>query len=556
MPKIKPPYFPNSGMPAFFALCLDFKTFVDDTGTVGDAAGITRSGQMGAGASFDGTNPKYITFSGNSTSEVSFAQSGKNGETTIVGGGSSYSLLCRFKSTSSVSGGLFSIGRTGQTARAGVLYLQSGVLSFSNWGASIAGGGPANNGEWRVGIATYNQSSGMSTLYLDGNQVATGTLFSGLSNIDISSLAYLGAFGNGYGGNIIGSLDGCAYFSRVITPQEIQDWSSDFFHVLRRAYIPEETMQLESRQLGSSANPIIFWLRDSENLMQGKTGANPSLSVSKNGGAFSAGASTITEVSGGYYKIHGSGLETDLNVSGVCYMALTATGAEPKTIMVNVLEGNPFYSWDRFRSGIAQGGTSNTITLDADTQQFTLNSEDGDVYVELVRGVGAGQTCLVESIDWNTKIATISGEFLTNPVNGTSYVLNYYARVDQGVTVSGYASGAAPLQPTVPGRTLDVTSGGCAGIDMANVESPGSTLSLSGTTIKAVLDPVDAATDWEVETGLSFAQSMRVISAACGGILSGAGTGTITIKGAGVGATRVVATTDVSGNRTAITITA
>src|SRR5690606_21731048 len=39
------------------------------------------------------------------------------------------------------------------------------------------------------------------------------------------------------------------------------------------------------------------------------------------------------------------------------------------------------------------------------------------------------------------------------------------------------------LAPTTAGRTLDVTAGGAAGIDLANVENATSTLNLSGTTI-------------------------------------------------------------------------
>lgn len=51
------------------------------------------------------------------------------------------------------------------------------------------------------------------------------------------------------------------------------------------------------------------------------------------------------------------------------------------------------------------------------------------------------------------------------------------------VIVGAYGSGLAPLQPTVSGRTLDVTATGAAGIDWANVENPTTTLVLSGTTI-------------------------------------------------------------------------
>lgn len=52
-----------------------------------------------------------------------------------------------------------------------------------------------------------------------------------------------------------------------------------------------------------------------------------------------------------------------------------------------------------------------------------------------------------------------------------------------GITVAGYASGQAPLQPTVAGRTLDVSLGGEAGLDWANIGSPTTTVGLTGTTI-------------------------------------------------------------------------
>jgi hypothetical protein len=53
----------------------------------------------------------------------------------------------------------------------------------------------------------------------------------------------------------------------------------------------------------------------------------------------------------------------------------------------------------------------------------------------------------------------------------------------------------ACLKPTTAGRALDVSAGGEAGIDLANVGSPNQTLNLSGTTIKAVTDRVSANTD-------------------------------------------------------------
>lgn len=50
-----------------------------------------------------------------------------------------------------------------------------------------------------------------------------------------------------------------------------------------------------------------------------------------------------------------------------------------------------------------------------------------------------------------------------------------------------------PLRPTTAGRTLDVSAGGEAGVDWANVGSPTTTLGLSGTTVGVVTDLADGA---------------------------------------------------------------
>lgn len=64
------------------------------------------------------------------------------------------------------------------------------------------------------------------------------------------------------------------------------------------------------------------------------------------------------------------------------------------------------------------------------------------------------------------------------------------------------------LRPTTSGRTLDVSAGGEAGIDWANVGSPTTTLNLSGTSTKA-LEPTTAGRTLDVtttgEAGLDFA---------------------------------------------------
>jgi len=63
--------------------------------------------------------------------------------------------------------------------------------------------------------------------------------------------------------------------------------------------------------------------------------------------------------------------------------------------------------------------------------------------------------------------------------------VNIYIALD-AVDYQTDAFGA--LKPTTAGRTLDVSAGGEAGIDLANVGSPSTTLNLPGTTIKTATD--------------------------------------------------------------------
>lgn len=76
-----------------------------------------------------------------------------------------------------------------------------------------------------------------------------------------------------------------------------------------------------------------------------------------------------------------------------------------------------------------------------------------------------------------------------------------------------------------------------------NIGKTGYALSSSG---------LDAIT---VETGLNARQSLAIIASSAAGVLAGAATATVTIAAAGVPATnRITATTDASGNRTAVTL--
>lgn len=81
---------------------------------------------------------------------------------------------------------------------------------------------------------------------------------------------------------------------------------------------------------------------------------------------------------------------------------------------------------------------------------------------------------------------------------------------------------ASRLAPTVAGRTLDVSAGGEAGVDWANVGTPGSTVALTNTQINSVLGSVGSiATDGISAAAVSAAAAAKIATAVIAG---GAGT--------------------------------
>ena len=100
-----------------------------------------------------------------------------------------------------------------------------------------------------------------------------------------------------------------------------------------------------------------------------------------------------------------------------------------------------------------------------------------------------------------------------------------------------------------PGSSLTGTysaGGGGGGVTLAQLNA-----SLASNIVTLAPNGLDQVV---TETGLNIRQATSLMAAALAGVLTGAGTGTITIQGAGVAATRITATTDYNGNRSSVTL--
>jgi hypothetical protein len=129
-----------------------------------------------------------------------------------------------------------------------------------------------------------------------------------------------------------------------------------------------------------------------------------------------------------------------------------------------------------------------------------------------------------------------TGDPWTVPLPGT------YAPGTAGAILGGWVDSLGLLLPVnFSSLSIDSATGGVTII--TNMDKNNYLLAPTG------LDAVP------VETNVNVRQALSPILAASAGVLSGAGTGTILIKGGNVTDTRIKATTDKSGNRTAVTLT-
>ena len=198
----------------------------------------------------------------------------------------------------------------------------------------------------------------------------------------------------------------------------------------------------------------------------------PDTEVSQDGGAYADAAEEMTTISGsngtGYITL--SGAET--NNSLVAIAAKVASG--PKNTLATLYPRNlAILSSGTLSAGSAGGGTLGTV-LAYDIQGAFIRTTGG------TGGGGTGgannQARRIVTYTIATGAFTVTPNWETTPDNTTTYDV----LLPEGIT----AGIIKALNPTTAGRTLDVSTGGEAGLDWANVGSPTTTNDLSGTTIK------------------------------------------------------------------------
>lgn len=188
----------------------------------------------------------------------------------------------------------------------------------------------------------------------------------------------------------------------------------------------------------------------------------PDTEVSRDAGAFADATEEVTTITGsngmGYVTL--TGQETDAAMVAVAVKVASGPKATLATLYPRQLAV--------VESGTAQAGAAGTITLAAGAAAFNLTG----CFVRTTGGTGGGgtggannQARKIISYNASTKVATIAPNWETNPDNTTTYEV----LLPEGIPLVALWA----LAPTVLGRTLDVEAGGCAGLDIANVNNPG-----------------------------------------------------------------------------------
>lgn len=174
--------------------------------------------------------------------------------------------------------------------------------------------------------------------------------------------------------------------------------------------------------------------------------------------------------------------------------------------------------------GVAQAGTTSTITL-ASTASATDSIYVGSL-VTILSGTGSGDTSEITAYNGTTKVATVSPNFSVAPDSTSAYA----------VIPTNSGTGALP-------GAQDVNVVSWAGASVAVVSG--------NPKVSLAADGMDAIV---IETGMNARQAISIATAAAAGVLSGAATTNVIVKGAGVGTTRIDATVTSDGDRTQVTL--
>jgi hypothetical protein len=219
-----------------------------------------------------------------------------------------------------------------------------------------------------------------------------------------------------------------------------------------------------------TAQPLVFLLVSSTDHITGITGASPTVTISKNGGAFAAPAGAVTPIGNGWYKVAGNAADAD--TFGPLLLHAEAAGSDPTDDRFDVVAYNPqaislglsdvavnLTKWAgkavaaanldgvpkvdvvavggqaaNSYDGTAQAGTTSTITLDT-TEAASADTLTGR-RITIIGGTGAGQSRIITSYEGEaTRLAAVHKDWDVTPDATSKYILDATADANAALVV-------------------------------------------------------------------------------------------------------------------------
>ncbi len=154
---------------------------------------------------------------------------------------------------------------------------------------------------------------------------------------------------------------------------------------------------MKLRKQASTSYPITFLMVDAADHLAGKTGLTPTVTISKNGGAFAAPAGAVAEVGNGWYAL--AGHATDRDTLGDLLIHAAAAGADPVDDRYLVVPWDPF---DANTLGL-------TRLADLDVSEVTQVAASNAGHLTITAGITFEEsvTGLTVPSDWVSAIWTL-----------------------------------------------------------------------------------------------------------------------------------------------------
>ncbi len=306
------------------------------------------------------------------------------------------------------------------------------------------------------------------------------------------------------------------------------------------------------------------------------TGKTVAITISKAGAAFgnpAAGATNATEISSGVYKVAlGTGdtdTEGDLTIRGTA------------ALCDDLLEVCQVAAPVKLADVVAHGGTPGSSTATIAAAQINATNTNGHALVLSASGAGNAVDIYSDEFAGINIVSALNGILINADggydiaLQGSGDIRDVVNNVPVGVMLADVDHGGSTARIIVKQISItneddhaiiistagtnkngiDITTTAGHGVSIAAAGAGKHDINLGGSGDIVAKLAANALDNIVIETGCNARQALSLITSALAGILSGAATTTVTIKGAGVATTRIVATVDASGNRSALTLT-